>query len=76
MMPYVYVKIDAAERLTPTERALRVYRAFEAGKELTTEDVAHMTGLSHHGAWYLLGRLARICPLTFADGKWRLIQRA
>jgi hypothetical protein len=63
------------ERLTPTERALMVYMALKMGRELTTQEVATMTGLTHHGAWYLLGRLARICPLTFADGKWRIIQR-
>ena len=68
--------MQPCERLTPTERALIVYMALVNGKALTTDDVAQLTGLTHHGAWYLLGRLARVCPITFAEGKWYIIQQA
>jgi DNA-binding IclR family transcriptional regulator len=46
------------------ERAAIVAFALASGEQLTTQQIAERVGLTYSGAWRLLQKLARVCPIT------------
>jgi hypothetical protein len=61
--------------LTAQERAFDVAFRLAEGEELTTRQVAEMTGLSMTGAWYLMQRGARVRPITQdGRGRWKRVR--
>ena len=55
------------EDLVAQERAALLAWAFAHGWQPTTRQVADKMGLTYHGAWFLLERLARVLPITRDD---------
>jgi hypothetical protein len=66
---------ERVSELTAQERAFDIGFRLAEGEELTTRQVAEMTGLSMTGAWYLMQRGARVRPITQdGRGRWKRIR--
>lgn len=50
--------------LSPTERIAIVAHHLSIGEQLSTADVASLTGLSRCGAWEMLDKLSRVLPIA------------
>jgi hypothetical protein len=61
------------EELIPTERVALIVYELTVGGTVTTAQVAQMTGITHSGAWRMLGKLSRVLPLTEENGQWYII---
>lgn len=60
-----------ADDYTAQERAALVTVRLLYGERLTNAAVAELCGYAErHSAYYLMMRLARVLPLTFAHGVW------
>jgi hypothetical protein len=57
--------------MTAQERAAKVVYEIATGSQMTTEEVATMTGLTVSGAWYLMQRVTRVTPVCqYDNGRW------
>lgn len=52
------------KRLTTTEAVCRLCWHLFHGEAMTTEQAAQLTGLTTHGAYQMLCRMARYLPIT------------
>lgn len=61
-------------RREPILRTARIIYLLTKGKQMTTREIAGMTGLTENGAWRMMVIIAssHYVPVTFADGKWQI----
>jgi hypothetical protein len=59
--------------VTITERVAAVTAALYRGRNLTSADVARMTGLTPGAALRLLHNVSRVVPVYDSFGVWRLV---
>lgn len=67
--------VDFPGELVPQQRAaILIYHLCVLGRCYTTEEVAHLLGLTPRGALYLLDNLSAVhgLPLTKLGGKWMM----
>ena len=69
---------EVIEPETVTERVAVVVMELANGEEMTTREIAEMTGLTYFGAWRLMNRLCRVpkLSLTYSSGRWSSILTA
>ena len=60
---------DPKTELTPTERGGIVALHLAKRNNLTTREVAKVSGLSYRGAWELMQRLSRVMDIRFIYGE-------
>jgi alkylated DNA nucleotide flippase Atl1 len=58
---------------TVTERVAVVVMELSNGMEITTRQVAELTGLTRVGAWLLMMRLCRVLPIRYAGEHWSML---
>ena len=64
---------EPACELVASERAALVVWRLARSEALTTDDVVRICGyVDRRGAHELMHRLARVLPLVFASGVWRV----
>ena len=44
------------------------------GRRFRTAEIAQFLGLSRHGAYAQLSRMARVLPLVLDDNEWQLVR--
>jgi hypothetical protein len=60
--------------LTPTERIFIVAYALAKGEQLTTRQIAKMTGITWQGARQMMDKGSRVVPV-YRDGRlWREVE--
>jgi predicted mannosyl-3-phosphoglycerate phosphatase (HAD superfamily) len=61
--------------MTAQERAAKVVYEIATGSQMTTEEVAEITGLTKSGAWWLMQRVIRVTPIGRDDnGRWGKVE--
>jgi hypothetical protein len=65
---------EHVKEMTAQERAFDVAFRLADGEEMTTRQVAEMTGLSRTGAWYLMQYAARVTPIVQDNGRWKRVR--
>ena len=63
--------------MTSTERAVLITVRLVDGERLTNAQVAAICGYARrNSAYYLMMRLARVLPLVYCAGEWRIDERS
>lgn len=61
-------------RREPILRTARIIYLLTKGKQMTTREIATLTGLTENGAWRMMGIIAssHYVPVVCVDGKWQI----
>lgn len=54
----------------PSERVAVIVFLLCKGRKFTTDEIAQLCGVTKRGAYYIMGRISRVVPLTLEDGTW------
>lgn len=58
------------QQYVPTERSALIVLFLMQGSQLSTAEIARLTGLTPQGAWSMLQKICRVVPLYQENGMW------